>query len=482
MKPLYRPLAFGFSLLCVSFLACMAIGRFCYNENVIGWIPCVLITFFLAFICFNGPQSSPVVFRRSLLLTTALLWVNATLIGMLPYALVHDCNFSTSLFESASGLTTTGSSALSQLKDVPKSLLLWRSLSQWLGGLGLVIFFIPFLSKTAQHKKLFFQETSFTEDETSLFSLRKRMVSILGIYIMLTLLCFGLLLHYKLPCFEAICHTLAGVSTGGFSCCDGGLPSLHNTSSEIVLFIFMFFGGINFMFLSQIFSKTGPSLIDDYEFRAYVCILLFGTLFVFVGLLRNNVFEDAYHALWHAAFQVMSMVTTSGWHSCDYTAWPAAILTFMLGIMLVGGCSGSTAGGLKLFRVLALFKILTAQFEKNFHPSIVRSVRFNQRAWDESGQMKILLFFTLSIWILFFGTFALQLLMPSLDFLTALSTCVAHLSNVGPGITATVGPLQTYSAFSPSAKILLSMLMLIGRLELYAILVFCSVRFWKKFE
>ena len=181
-------------------------------------------------------------------------------------------------------------------------------------------------------------------------------------------------------------------------------------------------------------------------------------------------------------FQVISFCTTTGFHNCDFTQWPSLTLTLLLILAFVGGCSGSTAGGLKIFRLIAIFKILSAQFEKIFHPTIIRSVKIDGILWNDKKQIEVLHFFTLTIFILILGALILQIITPQLDLATALSASVACLSNIGPGITSSIGPCQSYAFFPTAAKLLLSLLMLLGRLELYAILVLWDKKFWRKFE
>lgn len=482
MKPLYRPLALSFFIQTICFSICALIGHRVFDENITDWIPSIIIALLLSFICFNCIKPKNFLFTREILLTTGLLWLTTTCIGTLPYLLIADCDFSTAFFESASGLTTTGASAINHIEQIPHSLLLWRALSQWLGGLGLVIFFIPFLNHNDNsNKKLFLQETSFSDDSITLFNLRKNIISALAMYLLLTIVCFLSLIYFKIPYFDAFCHTLSTVSTGGFSIYTGGLPSLHNVSVENISMIFMFLGGINFLFLAQIFTAKGPSFIFNQEFRTYIFLISLSICIFTFLLIKNNLFST-YEAIHHAAFQAISIITTTGLHSCNYSTWPSFALTLILILTFIGGCSGSTSGGFKIFRITALFKIITTQFEKVFHPSIIRSVRVNKILLPENKQMELLHFFIISIFIIFIGTLSIQALMPSIDILTATSTTIACLSNVGPGITSAIGPNENFAQFTPSVKLILATIMLLGRLEIYAILALFSRKFWKNFE
>lgn len=481
MKPLYRPLSLGFSILTLGFSLCTLCGFYFFNENIQPWIPCIVLSSLLMLIfAHKANVQKASIFRREILLTTGLLWVLTTLLGTLPYFLILNCDIFTCIFESISGLTTTGASTLESIESMPRSLLLWHSLSQWFGGLGFVIFFISILgSADPNSKKLFIQETTFSTDTISLFNLRKNISSALGIYFLLTITCFLSLIYFKLPYFDALCHTLTTVSTGGFSIYNEGIPHINNANIEIVLMIFMFLGGINFLFLTQIFTKSGPRLIYNYEFRIYFSLILLATIIIAYSLASQTSWMLGLH---NAFFQVISFCTTTGFHNCDFTQWPALTLTILLILAFIGGCSGSTAGGLKIFRIIAIFKILSAQFEKVFHPTIVRSVKIDGITWTDKKQIEVLHFFTITILILILGALILQIITPQLDLATALSASVACLSNIGPGITSSIGPCQSYAFFPTSAKILLSLFMLMGRLELYAILVLLNKKFWRKFE
>ncbi len=481
MKPLYHPLSLGFSILTLGFSLCTLCGFYLFNENIQKWIPCIILSGILMLIfAHKAKKQKTSIFKREILLTTGLLWTLTTLLGALPYFLILNCDFYTSVFESISGLTTTGASALENIEKIPRSLLLWHSLSQWLGGLGFVIFFISILGNSdSNSKKLFVQETTFSSDSFSLYNLRKNISSALGVYFLLTLICFFSLIYFKLPYFDAICHTLTTVSTGGFSIYNTGISHIHNINIEIVLMIFMFLGGINFLFLTQIFTPTGPNIIHNHEFRTYILLIIIATSLIFYALPHEGTPVLTFH---NALFQVISFCTTTGFHNCDFTQWPPLALTILLFLAFVGGCSGSTSGGLKIFRFTAIFKILSAQFEKIFHPTIIRSVKIDGILWTDKKQIEVLHFFTLTYIILASGTLILQIITPQLDLTTSLSASISCLSNTGPGITSSIGPYQSYVFFPPLAKLLLSLFMLLGRLELYAILVLLNKKFWKRFE
>ncbi|MDR2769368.1 MAG: TrkH family potassium uptake protein [Puniceicoccales bacterium] len=484
VMPLVIPLAINFLLLSLCFWVCAYLGFFCYKEPLLPWIPAITIPLLLSLIFYfcKGKQKKLYISQREILLTTGLSWLSAGIIGSLPYWILLHCKFSVGLFESISGLTTTGATALLNLECLPKGLLLWRSVSQWLGGLGFVVFFVTFLGTHGNfQKQLYLQESTSVEESVSLFRMRKNISYSLLIYICLTIMCALSLFHCNMSLFDAICHALTTVSTGGFSTYSAGIHHFNSLKIERILIIFMLLGSINFVFLIQIFTRHGPRLVKNSEFRTYIAIILVVTL-VCTRVLYPKVYPSLPEAGRHALFQVVSIGTTTGFHSVNFADWPNIAVLILLLLMFIGGCTGSTAGGFKVFRMVALCKILLAHLEKIFRSNIVRILKIDGVLWNERKQLDLLYFFALNLLVIFISVIFLQILIPSIDFLTNVSAIVASLSNIGPGLTSLIGPNATFLSFPSSAKILLSALMLLGRLEIYAILVLLTPRFWKRFD
>ena len=389
--------------------------------------------------------------------------------------LVQNFDFTTSFFESASGLTTTGITNLKNIEQLPHSLLLWRSLSQWLGGFGIIIFFISFLSySNGNNKQLVMQETTFSKENFSLFDLKRYLKASSYIYIFLTIFCALSLKYFDVSFFDAICHACTTISTGGFSNYSIGPAYFNSRHVEIILMLFMFFGGINFLFLIRIFSQKGPEIIHNGEFLSYVGFICLGTIFFCIYTHWNYFLK--------ALFCVISFISTTGFALDDFSNYPPLLLSLGMGLSFIGGCSGSTSGGFKLWRFLAIIKITLSQIEKIFHPNKIRSISVNNTLWHEQKQIEIFSFMALFLFILFVGTFLLQLFMPQLDCFSAFSTTLASLTNVGVNFTTETAIGNPFVHFSTPAKFLLTIEMLLGRLELYAILILFSNKFWRKFE
>lgn len=481
MKPLYPPLAVGFFILSFSFTLCQILGVYVFHESCISWLPCIFIGITLGLVCLYLAQPCQI-FRRELFLTTGLLWVTTCTLGALPYLLVGHCDFTTSLFESISGLTTTGATNLHDIESMPRSLLLWRALSQWIGGLGFVVFFISFMGQSNRtDKRLLSNEESALGNAMSLYHFRSYTLSVLRVYMGLTLCCCACLIYFKMPWLDAICHALTTVSTGGFSTYNTGLLEMDNGNIEVVITVFMLLGGINFLYLIQIFTPSGPNIIYNHEFRVYLLWLL-ACISLFVYVLTKFSIYPFRESLHQAFFQVVSISTTTGFASCDFTLWPKILFGWLLLITFIGGCSGSTAGGFKMSRTIVLVRILGHQFEKVYHPDIVRTLRIDGYLWDNQRLMKMMHFFILTCVLLVGGTCLLQWVETNLDILPAFSAVLACLSNVGIGITADIGPAGSFADFSSAAKLILSTCMLLGRLELYTLLILFIPHFWKKFE
>ncbi|MDR0755765.1 MAG: TrkH family potassium uptake protein [Puniceicoccales bacterium] len=484
VTPLIIPLAINFLLLGLCFFVCAYSGFFFHQEPLLPWIPAIALPLLLSLILYfcKGKQKKTYISQREILLTTGLSWLSAGIIGSLPYWILLHCKFSIGLFESISGLTTTGATVLVNLECLPKSLLLWRSISQWLGGLGFVVFFVTFLGTHGNfQKRLYLQESTSVEESVSLFHMRKNIAYSFFIYVGLTIFCALSLSQCNMSLFDALCHALTTVSTGGFSTHSAGIHHFNSLKIERILIIFMLLGSINFIFLIQIFTRQGPKLVKNSEFKTYIAIILIATL-VCTRVLYPRVYPSLPEAVRHALFQVVSIGTTTGFHSVNFAAWPSITVLILLMLMFIGGCTGSTAGGFKVFRLIALCKILLAHLEKIFRSNIVRILKIDGVLWNERKQLDLLYFFALNLLVMLIAVVFLQLLIPSIDFLTNVSAVVASLSNIGPGLTSAIGPNATFVSFPPAAKVLMSALMLLGRLEIYAILVLLTPKFWKRFD
>ena len=483
ITPLFKPLGINLLLLTACFLICAIVGHFCFNENYIAWLYPVSIALIAAIICFykNIDQKKDAIFQRQLLLTTGLSWLLAVLIGCIPFISVSNLPICDAIFEAASGLTTTGSTVLANIDDTHKSILLWRALSQWLGGLGFVVFFVTLVGETtSSNKKLYLQEASTVDESVSLFDLRKQMLMSLLLYISLTVLCGLSLFLSGMTYFDAICHSLSTISTGGFSTHSAGIQYFNSAKIEWILIIFMFLGGTNFYLILKALRKKTIKALKNTEFLTYLCgTLLLSAIIAFK--LCDNLHYSAKDSIRAALFQVISIATSTGFHSDDFALWPQSLIPLILAIMFVGGCTGSTSGGFKIFRVIAIAKTFKTHLEKIFRSNIIRSLKIDNTVWSEKMQLQLLNFLTITIFAITVSTMLISAFDPEINLTTLISSILSAVSNIGPGLDS-VGPTQTFQLFSQPSKLILSALMLFGRLEFYAIIVLLFPKFWKTFD
>ncbi len=483
LSPLLIPIAIIFGLLGSSFLLCACVGYFIYDETVLAWMPSISIAYTLSLICCicGRKQRKMLIFKRNILITTGLAWLFASIIGSLPYWTLLHCDFSTGIFENVSGITTTGATNLLELENLPKSVLLWRAISQWIGGLGFVTFFITFLGTGALQKQFYVQESTTLEESVSLFHIRRQLFQCFLLYLGLSCACFTCLWLSSMSPWDAIYHALTAISTGGFSNHSDGIPHFHSKRVECVLCIFMFLSGSNFILLSKAILGKDASLLHNAEFKLYVALQILYT-FILTVILYPSAYASLPEALRHALFQSLSLSTTAGFHSDNFALWPPITNYILLIVMSIGACTGSTAGGFKILRILALTKTLFIHLEQFFRAHIVRVSRIDKVVWNEKKQLDILYFLALNLLIVIAACLTLQMCMPSLDFLSNISSIIASLSNVGPGLSSLNGPASNFAHFLPSAKLVLALLMLLGRLEIYALIVLFIPKFWKQFD
>jgi trk system potassium uptake protein TrkH len=381
------------------------------------------------------------------------------------------------LFEAVSGFTTTGSTAMGGLADSSRALLLWRSLTQWVGGMGIILFAVAVLPLLGiGGMQLFRVEVPGPIKD----KLRPRVIEtarrLWAIYVGLTGLEWIALLAAGLGPFEAICHAFTTLATGGFSTRDASVGGFGSPAVEWVVIAFMTLAGVNFVLHYRLLTEGPRQAWRDAELRYYLGVLAVATL-VILPLLPPDHANGAGEALRNALFNVVSVATTTGYGSVDFEAWPALAQLVLLQLMILGGMSGSTAGGVKSLRVLIGFRALGATMQKLVHPHAVRPVKYGGRAVPEDVVAGIWAFFTA-----YFATAALAAAVVAgagYDVTTAVSAALTALGNVGPGL-GEVGPFDNFTHLPSYAKLALSACMLAGRLELFTFLVLLQPGFWRR--
>ncbi|MFZ0427603.1 MAG: potassium transporter TrkG [Acidobacteriota bacterium] len=417
--------------------------------------------------------------RREGILLVALAWVAATTLGGLPYFIspyVH--NFTDAFFESMSGFTTTGATILTDIEAVPHSLLLWRAMTHWLGGMGIILLGIAILPLLGTGgMELYRAEFSGARSEKLRPRIAETALALWKIYVAMTLAEYLALRFAGMTPFDAVCHSFATMATGGFSTRGLSIEAFQSPAIEYIVIVFMMLAGINFTQHYRLFVERKPrSFLGDPEIRAYGLITLVATGIVMVAIAPEYSWSIEV-SFRQALFQVVSIMTTTGFSSTNFAQW-ASVATFVLLIlMFIGGCTGSTAGGMKVARIVLLLKVIGREFRKMAEKRAVFAIRLQGRAVNEGTVASVLNLVYLAFIINFSA--CLILTASGLDLVTSFSAVSAAMFNIGPGL-GTVGPVDNYAHIPALSKWTLSFCMLAGRLEYYTVLVVITPMFWRK--
>ena len=424
-----------------------------------------------------GRKKKTSIGKREGYLVVSLAWVVISLFGSLPYLISGVIpSFTNAFFETISGFTTTGASILSDIEALPKALLYWRAMTHWIGGMGIIVLtvaILPFLGVGGM-QLLVAEMPGITPDRLHprVTETAKRLW---GIYVLFTVAEVLLLWAGEMDLFDSVCHAFATMATGGFSTKNDSIAGFAPYTQYIIM-IFMTLAGINFTLHYLALHRKFNKIWYNQEFKTYISIIVIVSLLiglglvVFMGLGIENAFRDA-------LFTVISILTTTGFVTADYYVWPVFLWVFLFALMFVGGSAGSTGGGMKIVRHLLLIKNSWLELKRALHPNAIIPVKFNGKAVSQNIIFNVMAFFLIYVSIFAAGTIILSLM--GYDFETSIGGTIASLGNIGPGIGG-VGPIENYSFFSAPAKWFLSFLMLLGRLELFTILIVLSPAFWKQ--
>jgi trk system potassium uptake protein TrkH len=412
-------------------------------------------------------------------LIVAGAWVFASFLGALPYWFSGWVpTYLDAVFETGSGLTTTGASIIADVEILPRSLLLWRSMTHWLGGMGIIVLFLVFLTNVgADAVNLFRAESPGPTVDRVLPRIRTMAVKLWQMYVLFTAIQIVLLWLAGMDLFDAVNHTFATMATGGFSTKNASIKYYDNLAIELIIVFFMLLAGGNFGLYYLGWRKGLGKILRDREFRLYLGIVLASTLSIAALLYWGSGIDPA-TGLRDALFTVSSIITTTGFVTADFDQWPPATKIILLMLMFIGGCAGSTAGGIKVVRLLILMKDAALSLLHAVHPRLVSSLKIDQKPVDPAVLHMVLQFFFL--YILIFFVSLLLVTATGLEPFDAIGAVAATLGNVGPGF-GTVGPTTTYCDLHPFAKAVLTADMLLGRLELFTFLVLFHPEFWQPY-
>lgn len=477
------------STLSLAFLVSFAVGSIFFHSEqetrireewwtAIGIAVCLSVMFWVL-----GYRANKKIFRKEALAVVGIGWILASLVGALPYYFIlEEATFADSVFESASGITTTGSSVFTHYEAMPRSLLFWRCMSQWIGGLGVVVFFVGLLSSLgAGAKILYSNEASAHSTDLESGRIQKGVIQIMLFYLFLSLACTVSFLICGMGWFDAICHMFTTVSTGGFSTYTGSIASFQSPAVEWVTIVFMALGATSFIYCLRIITHKSINSCRNTEVAVYYAAIVVCSLLLALLLWGQMNLYDFPEALRTSTFTVVSIITTTGFTTADYQEWLPFAHTILLGLMVTGGCSGSTSGGTKLIRVVIAIKVSLTQVEKAYRSHVVRPLMINGRVLDADDQNTVMRFLVLLMVCIFAALPIVSLSEVGLSLEGAISAVFATLFNIGPGF-AEVGPSENFGFLNSFTKLFLSLLMVMGRLELLAILVLFSPSLWKRFS
>jgi trk/ktr system potassium uptake protein len=414
---------------------------------------------------------------RQVFILTTVCWVTLSLFGALPLLLSSlPVSFADAFFESMSGLTTTGSTVLVGLDHLPPGILLWRALLQWIGGIGIIVMGIAVLPFLRVGGMQLFRAESSDRSEKPLPRLRQVAGAITATYLLLTLACAVLYDVSGMSAFEALTHAMTTISTGGYSTSDGSIGHFNKPLIDWIAVVFMLAGSIPFVLYVRMFHNEPMAILRSSQVRAllYFLVGLIVAMSLWVHVTQAISMLDALRLV---TFNVVSIVTTTGYATTDYSLWGSTAVIIFLTITVVGGCTGSTAGGIKIMRFEIMILTARAQVKRLIHPHQVAAFTYNQAPLTADVQISVAVFSTLFFVSIAAGTIALNAL--GLDFITSLSATATSVANVGPGLGDVVGPAGNFAGLPDAAKWLLAIGMLFGRLELFTVLILFHPGFWR---
>lgn len=477
LKPIALVCAVLLGILTGLMLAVSTFSQFIYDHSAAAFVESASITGFAALILYliGRGQGFRLIPRQLYVLTTAS-WLLMSLAGALPmYYAGYGLSLTDAVFESTSGITTTGSTVLSGIESLPPSLHLWRALLQWLGGLGVIgmaVSILPFLRIGGM--RLFHTESS-DWSEKSLPRLQTLARMLLLTYTALTAACIVSYWLAGMTPFDATTHAMTTVSTGGYATDDRSMGRFNNQVLWVGT-LFMFIGALPFTLIISFINRPSKAIIRNEQVVGLLAIVLTVTFLLATYLVIVNGMSP-FEAVTHSAFNLVSIISTTGYASLDYTTWGGFAIALFFVVMFIGGCSGSTSGGMKVFRFQLSYLFLRSQIHRLVHPQGVYVPRYNQKPLADDIILSAVAFSFL--FFVSLAAFTLMLAAMDLDFVTSLTASATALTNVGPGLGETIGPAGNFASLPSSAKWILSLAMIMGRLELLTVMVLVSPVFWR---
>ncbi len=468
----------GIVLCCEAFL--MLLPLFCaflygekeYTTFLLSIIPCLLSGIMLATV--KSKHQS--IYSKEGFVIVALSWIVISMFGCIPFVISgYIPNFVHAFFETVSGFTTTGASILSDVEALPKSLLFWRSFTHWIGGMGVLVFLVALLPLSGGSNLYLMKAESTGPSVSKLVPKVKSSAKILyGIYIGLSVIMTILLLLGGMNLFEALTHMFGTAGTGGFGILNSSIGG-YSPYIQIVITVFMILFGIDFSVYYIILLRRFKLLLQSSEVKTYLGILAVSTLIICINCV--DLFENIWVSLRHSAFQVASIMTTTGFSTCDFDKWPEFSKSILVLLMFIGACAGSTGGGIKVSRIMIFLKSIAKEVAIAAHPKLTKKIQMGGKNIEHETVRSVNVF--MAAYLSIFVVSILLISFDNFDFTTNFTSVAATLNNIGPGLAA-VGPTSNFSGFSDFSLLVLSFDMLVGRLEVFPMLVLFSKYTWKK--
>ena len=458
------------------FMLIPIIVQFFYNELDSSFLGASIVTIIFGTLFFlsNLDHDKKLNLQQAFLLT-ALSWLNIAIFGSLPF-IFSDVNFSltNAFFESMSGITTTGSTIISNLEIMPKGILLWRAILQWLGGIGIIVMAITLMPIMNVGGMQLFKISSNDTSEKILPKSKEIALRLIYIYSILTFLCAVSYKILGMSIFDSITHSMTTIATGGFSNYNDSIGFFNSFSIEISAMIFIILGSLPFITYIKFLSGDKKIFFSDIQIKSFLKIMLLSIIILSIYMMIDDSTQLNLRSI---LFNVISILTGTGYVNAQFDNWGGFPLVLFIGLMFIGGCAGSTTCGVKIFRIQILYSFISNQLKKIIYPKGIFILKYNYQPIDQKFIASIISFIYMYLLIFFIITALLSL--TGLDFITSISGAATSISNVGPGLGSIIGPNGNFSSLPDVSKWILSMGMILGRLELFAILVLFLPSFWR---
>ena len=458
------------------FMLIPVIAQFFYNEVDSSFFGASIVTIIFGTLFFlsNLDHNKKLNLQQAFLLT-ALSWLSIAIFGSLPFVFSSsEFSFTNAFFESMSGITTTGSTIISNLEDVPKGILLWRAILQWLGGIGIIVMAITLMPIMNVGGMQLFQISNVDSSEKILPKSKEIALRLIYIYSILTSLCAITYKILGMSFFDSLTHSMTTIATGGFSNYNESIGFFNSISIEISAMVFIILGSLPFIAYIKFLNGNRKIFISDIQIKTFFKIIFFSIIILSIYLLIDDSNQLNLRSI---LFNVISILTGTGYVNAQFDNWGSFPLVLFLILMFIGGCAGSTTCGIKVFRLQILYSFVSNQLKKIIYPKGVFVLKYDKSPVDDKFISSIISF--IYIYLIIFFTLTALLSLTGLDFITAISGAATSISNVGPGLGSIIGPNGDFSSLPNISKWILSLGMILGRLELFAILVLFLPSFWR---